>query len=174
MTKYAFTPTGRERKFGIDEIIVSKTDLKGRITYGNDVFGRVASYAESEYLGAPHSILRHPDMPRCVFKLLWDSIESGKEIFAYVKNMAKGGDHYWVFAHVTPTFAADGRIVGYHSNRRKPSALQIEAVSGLYRTLLEIEQRAADRKIGMAQSFEHLESVLKSKGVGYDEFIFAV
>jgi len=174
MAKYAFTPTGKERTFGEDEVIVSKTDLKGRITYGNEVFLRIAGYPESDIVGAPHSILRHPWMPRCVFKLLWDRIEAGEEIFAYVVNMAKGGDHYWVFAHVTPTFGADGKIVGYHSNRRKPSAAQIEAVSGLYRTLLEIEQRASDRKIGMAQSFEHLESVLKSKGVGYDEFIFAV
>ncbi|MBL8654295.1 MAG: PAS domain-containing protein, partial [Alphaproteobacteria bacterium] len=74
VTKYSYTPTGRERHFGKDEVIVSKTDPKGKITYGNDVFERMAGYSEAEYLGAPHSILRHPDMPRCVFKLLWDRI----------------------------------------------------------------------------------------------------
>lgn len=174
MAKYAFTPTGKELTFGEDEVIVSKTDLKGRITYGNEVFLRIAGYPESEIVGAPHSILRHPWMPRCVFKLLWDKIESGDEIFAYVVNMAKGGDHYWVFAHVTPTFGADGTIVGYHSNRRKPTATQIKSAASLYATLLEIEQRAPDRKIGMAQSYEHLESILGSKGVSYDEFVFAV
>ena len=173
MTKYGFTPTGRERKFGIDEIIVSKTDLKGRITYGNDVFGRVASYAESEYLGAPHSILRHPDMPRCVFKLLWDSIESGKEIFAYVKNMAKGGDHYWVFAHVTPTFDAGGKIVSYHSNRRCPDPAQIAKIEPIYRQLLEIEAKYGGGKEGIAKASEHLGSVLKGVGASYDEFIFS-
>ncbi len=174
MTRYAFTPTGKELTFGEDEVIVSKTDLKGRITYGNEVFLRIAGYPESEIVGAPHSILRHPWMPRCVFKLLWDKIEAGDEIFAYVVNMAKGGDHYWVFAHVTPTFGADGKIVGYHSNRRRPSASQIGSAASLYRTLLEIEQRAPDRKIGMAESSEYLDSVLKSKGVSYDEFVFAV
>jgi len=109
-----------------------------------------------------------------VFKLLWDRIESGDEVFAYVVNMAKGGDHYWVFAHVTPTFASDGSVVGYHSNRRKPTANQSQAAAGLYRTLSEIEQRASDRKIGMEQSSEYLGSMLASKGVSYDEFIFSV
>ena len=174
MAKYAFAPTGKELTFGEDEVIVSKTDLKGRITYGNEVFLRIAGYPESEIVGAPHSILRHPWMPRCVFKLLWDKIEAGDEIFAYVVNMAKGGDHYWVFAHVTPTFGAEGKIVGYHSNRRKPSAAQKQSVSSLYKTLLEIEQRASDRKVGMSESFEHLDAMLKSKGVSYDEFVFAI
>ena len=95
--------TGVERFFDKDEIIVSKTDLKGRMTYCNDVFLRIAGYTEQELLGQPHSIIRHPDMPRCVFKLLWDTIGAGKEIFAYVINRAKNGDHYWVLAHVTPS-----------------------------------------------------------------------
>ena len=72
------------------------------------------------FWGQAHNIIRHPDMPRCVFDLLWKTIAGGEEIFAYVKNMAKNGDHYWVFAHVTPTFDAGGRIMGYHSNRRVP------------------------------------------------------
>jgi PAS domain S-box-containing protein len=110
-------PTGRERTWGDEELIVSKTDLKGIITYANRTFLSVAGYTEQEILGKPHSIIRHPDMPRCVFKLLWDTIESGNEIFAYVKNMAKNGDHYWVFAHVTPTLDAHGNIIGYHANR---------------------------------------------------------
>ena len=97
--------TGVERTFGEDEIIVSKTDLTGRITYANDVFLRISGYAEAEVLGQPHSIIRHPGTPRAVFSLLWRTIESGREIFAYVVNRAKNGDHYWVLAHVTPTFS---------------------------------------------------------------------
>jgi PAS domain S-box-containing protein len=95
--------TGVERTFVENEIIVSKTDLKGRITYANDVFIKLAGFTETELLGQPHSIIRHPEMPRCVFKLLWDTIAEGGEIFAYVVNRSKNGDHYWVFAHVTPT-----------------------------------------------------------------------
>ena len=174
MAKYDFKPTGRERTFGEDEVIVSKTDTKGRITYGNEVFLRIAGYPESEIVGAPHSILRHPDMPRCVFKLLWNKIEAGDEIFAYVVNMANGGDHYWVFAHVTPTFGPDGKITGYHSNRRRPDPAQVKTISALYKSLLEIENRSPDRKEGMERAYEHLGGILKSKGVSYEEFIFSV
>ncbi|MBV5345526.1 MAG: PAS domain-containing protein, partial [Rhodoferax sp.] len=81
----------------------------------------ISGYEEFEIIGAPHSILRHPDMPRCVFKLLWDSIKNNEEIFAYVLNKSKNGDHYWVHAHVTPTVNRKNEIIGYHSNRRAPS-----------------------------------------------------
>ncbi|MBL8805456.1 MAG: PAS domain-containing protein [Rhodospirillales bacterium] len=174
MAKYDFKPTGKERTFGEDEVIVSKTDTKGKITYGNEVFLRIAGYPESEIVGAPHSILRHPWMPRCVFKLLWNKIEAGDEIFAYVVNMANGGDHYWVFAHVTPTFDEAGKIVGYHSNRRKPKPEQIQAASALYKQLLDIEERESDRKAGMEKAYEHLNALLKSKGISYDEFVFSI
>ena len=112
MSVSAIKPTGIERTFGEDEIIVSKTDLKGRITYANQVFLRIPGYTEKEVLGQPHNIIRHPDMPRCVFKLLWDTLEARREIFAYVINMACNGDHYWVFAHVTPTFEPTGTWSG--------------------------------------------------------------
>jgi len=93
MREVRVQPTSRERLWGEEEIIVSKTDLKGIITYANRTFLKVSGYSEEELLGKPHSIIRHPDMPRCVFKLLWDTIEAGREILAYVKNMAKNGDH---------------------------------------------------------------------------------
>ncbi|HPV77190.1 MAG TPA: PAS domain-containing protein, partial [Gemmatimonadaceae bacterium] len=96
ITRSQVVPSGRERSFGEDEIIVSKTDLQGKITYANDVFIRVSGYEEDELLGAPHSIIRHPDMPRAVFKLLWDTLATGREVFAYVNNMARNGDNYWV------------------------------------------------------------------------------
>lgn len=86
--------TGKEVFFKPEEIIVSKTDLKGRITYANRVFLDISGFTEAELLGKPHSILRHPEMPRCVFKLLWDTIQNGSEIFAYVINRCKNGDHY--------------------------------------------------------------------------------
>ena len=110
------SPTRKEVFFPDSEIIVSKTDLKGRITYANQTFCHVAGYDEAELLGQQHSIVRHPDMPRAVFKLLWDTLGEGKEIFAYVKNMTKHGDYYWVFAHVTPSYDGAGKLVGYHSS----------------------------------------------------------
>jgi len=110
-TRKAVVPSGVERTMAEDELIVSKTDTRGIMTYVNDVFLRVSAYPESEVLGQPHNMIRHPDMPRCVFKLLWDTIKSGQEIFAYVVNLAADGAHYWVFAHVTPSFDTTGRVV---------------------------------------------------------------
>ena len=112
--------TGVERYFGDDDIIVSKTDLKGRVTYANQVFLEISGYSEKEVLGQPHSMIRHPEMPRCIFKLLWGALGEGKEIFAYVNNRCKNGDNYWVYAHVTPSWDMNGKIVGFHSNRRVP------------------------------------------------------
>ena len=167
------TPTQTERHFGEDEIIVSKTDVKGRILYANDVFCRIGEYAEHELVGQPHSILRHPDMPRCVFQLLWETISAGRECFAYVKNMAKSGDYYWVLAHVTPSFDAQGRIDGYHSNRRRPEKQALERVIPLYRDLLAEEARHADRKQGQAAGYALLQRLLAERGMPYEEFAFA-
>jgi PAS domain S-box-containing protein len=167
-------PTGRESPFNESEIIVSKTDLKGRITYVNDVFLRVSRYTHGEILGQPHSIIRHPDMPRCVFKLLWDAIQSRGELFAYVVNMASNGDHYWVLAHVTPSFDAAGNVIGYHSNRRKPDAAQVAKIVPLYRSLLDEEKKNDDRKVGMKQAHELLQATLEARGVGYDQFVFSI
>lgn len=174
MTKYRAQPTQTERTFGEEEIIVSKTDPKGRITYANEVFQRVGLYNEAELLGEPHSILRHPDMPRCVFKLLWDTVERGEEIFAYVKNMAKNGDFYWVFAHVTPSFDAQNRIVAYHSNRRCPRREAIAKIEPVYRQLLDEENRHQDRKTGMQASHAMLVDLLTQNGIAYDEFVFSL
>ncbi len=167
-------PTGRESPFLETELIVSKTDLKGRITYANEVFQRVARYSARELIGKPHSIIRHPDMPRCVFKLLWDTIQAKREIFGYILNMASNGDHYWVFAHVTPTYDASGNVIGYHSNRRKPDPAQIAKIAPIYKTLLEEERRAADRKEGLQKSYDRFLADLRAQGVTYDEFVFAI
>jgi len=174
MNAVAVTPTGVERTFLEDEIIVSKTDVKGHITYANQVFLRVAGYTEKELLGRPHNIIRHPDMPRCVFKLLWDTIEAKREIFAYVLNLAKNGDHYWVFAHVTPTFDGQRNIVGYHSNRRLPTPASVTAIKPVYRMLLEEESRYSSKQEAMTASTALLLKTLEAKKLEYDEFVFAV
>jgi PAS domain S-box-containing protein len=174
MTKYDAAPSNRERSFPDDEIIVSKTDAKGRITYANDVFLDVALYDEHEVIGQPHSIVRHPDMPRSVFKLLWDSIQERQEIFAYVKNMAKNGDFYWVFAHVTPSYDKDNNIVGFHSNRRTPDRDALAKIEPLYAALLEEENRHPNRKDGMLSAYDMLVKQLEELGMAYDEFVFSL
>ncbi|WP_206612241.1 PAS domain-containing protein [Nocardioides yefusunii] len=163
-----------ERTFGADEVIVTKTDLRGHITYANDVFLRVSGYGECEMIGQPHSMIRHPHMPRAVFKLLWDSVQSGKEIFAYVMNLASDGSHYWVLAHVTPSFDERGGIVGYHSNRRVPTRKALETVIPLYAQLRSVEgghARAVDAaEAGQAALEAHLETL----GQTYDEFVWSL
>lgn len=164
--------TGVERYFGEDEIIVSKTDLKGRITYCNDVFLRVAGYTEKECLGQPHSMIRHPEMPRCVFDLLWEFIQDGREIFAYVMNRCKNGDHYWVQAHVTPSRDRSGNILGYHSNRRVPERHILEnTIMPLYRDLLAVERHETNRKVGLQSSRQWISNLLHEHGMPYDRFI---
>ena len=162
-----------ERVMREEDFIVSTTDLKGRITYGNRIFVEFSGYAEDELLGAQHNIIRHPDMPRGVFKLLWDTVQSGSECFAYVKNMAKDGSFYWVFANVTPLFDADGRIEGYFSVRRKPAPQALAVVGELYRQMLEEEKRAGARD-AIAASAALLQKTLSDKGMSYDEFILSI
>jgi len=166
--------TGIERAFGDDEIIVSKTDAKGRITYANRVFQTVAGYTEEELLGRAHNIVRHPHMPRCVFKYLWNTIASGNEVFAYVINRAKNGDHYWVFAHVTPSFDHHGKIVGYHSNRRSPSRCAIDKVRCLYDTLLATERKHATPHDQWTASLPVFTKFLESQSTTYEEFVFTL
>ena len=164
--------TGVERHFDDNEIIVSKTDLKGRITYANDVFLRLAGYTEQQCLGEPHSMIRHPEMPRCVFGLLWDTIQDGREIFAYVVNRSANGDHYWVNAHVTPSRDGSGNIIGYHSNRRVPDRHILEShIMPLYKELLAEEERHTNKKEGLQASTGIFTGLLKERGLEYDEFV---
>ncbi|MCA9071773.1 MAG: hypothetical protein KDA84_22755, partial [Planctomycetaceae bacterium] len=108
------------------------------------------------------------------FKLLWDTIASGEEVFAYVVNLCKNGDHYWVLAHVTPTFDATGQIIGYHSSRRVPERRAVEKAKSLYAQLKATEDSHSDPRSGMQAATEILVSQLNQLGVQYEEFVFAL
>lgn len=159
----------KELSFNENKFIVSKTDIKGKITYGNEVFVQMSGYKEEELIGKPHNILRHPKMPSFIFKFLWQRVRAGKEIFAYVINKNKNDDYYWVFAHVTPSTDESGEIIGYHSARRKPKASALEIIKPLYETLLQ-----AERMGGVSASEAKLQTLLDEKGVSYDEFILSL
>lgn len=172
---YTYIPlTGKEVRMEDDELIVSKTDISGKITYANEVFTRMAAITEEEVIGAPHSIIRHPQMPRVAFKLLWDKLQSGQEVFAYVLNMAKTGDEYWVFAHVTPSFDNNGKIIGYHSNRRAPDRKALETIKPIYKNLLEIENKERDARLGISNSYAALGDLLKQNNTNYERFILSI
>jgi PAS domain S-box-containing protein len=184
-------PTGEARTFAPDELIVSKTDLRGVITYANDVFLRISRYELDEVLGRPHNLIRHPEMPRAVFALLWQTLSEGREpravfallwqtlsegreLFAYINNLASDGAHYWVLAHVTPSYSADGAVIGYHSNRRRPSPGAIRTVTPLYRRLVEEERRHPTAKAAVAASSRLLDELVAAEAGSYEEFIWSV
>lgn len=154
-------PTQSESPFGFDELFFSTTDERGVIRFGNDVFIRVSGYPKEVLKGAPHSIIRHPDMPRAVFKLLWDTLHAGSPIAAYVKNMSANGNYYWVFAFVFPIED------GYISIRQKPSTALFQAAQALYPLALEVEE-----KEGMEGSIPFLLDQIKKSGFSsYTDFM---
>jgi len=155
-------PTPRSEEIPLDpkRYIVSETDAKGKITYANDYFMEVSGYSQEELIGKPHSIVRHPDMPKVVFKLLWETIKQGKNINAVVKNLAKDGRYYWIFTEFEIRKNTDtGEIIGYHASRKTISKHVIEIIADLYAQLLEIE-----KKEGVDASERYLVSFLKEKG----------
>lgn len=152
-----------------EDFIVSKTDLKGRITYCNKIFMDMAEYSEDELLGKPHSIIRHPDMPKAVFRYLWEVIPKKQEVFAYVINKTKNGNDYWVYANITASLDTNGNIVDYYSVRRKPNPKALEIIIPLYKKMLEVEKSS-----GIDASFKVLTDILQEKGVGYDELVISI
>lgn len=164
MKKPTVQPKNVERQVPQGGLLVSRTDLRGVITYANPVFIEVSGYSEEELVGSPHDIVRHPDMPRTIFKILWSHIQGGDEVFAYVKNLAKDGSYYWVFAHVYPVSG------GYQSDRRAVEKREVlsSVIEPLYRKLREIES-----SLGLEKAVEYLNNLVREKGFSeYNEFIF--
>jgi PAS domain S-box-containing protein len=161
-----------ENKIQLDpkKYIVSKTDKKGIIEYGNDYFTEISGYSNAELLGKPHSIIRHPDMPKIIFKLLWDRIEDGKSIYAVVKNLSKDGKYYWVITETEPNLdALTNKPESYIAYRKAASDKVIKEIEPLYQKLLEIEKVS-----GMDGSQKYLTGFLNEKGMNYDKYIAKV
>lgn len=118
-----------------DDFLVSQTDDKGIILFANDDFCKIAGYTIEELVGRPHSIVRHPDMPRAAFKDLWSTVKQNKIWTGYVKNATKDGGYYWVFATVYPMQDGVTKETRYLSCRRKPSKEEIAQAEALYKTL---------------------------------------
>ena len=159
-------PTGSQIKLDSKRFIVSKTDTTGKIIYGNDYFTEIAGYKESELIGAPHNILRHPAMPKAVFYLMWQHLKSGRNIMAVVKNLSKNGDHYWVVTDFDIKRDKEGNTRHYLAFRQAAPKHVVAAIEPLYAKLLEIEE-----KHGMDASVEYFEGYLEEKRMNYDQFI---
>ena len=158
------TPIDEEIVLDPKRYIVSETDTKGKITFANDYFMEVSGYSLEELIGKSHNIVRHPDMPKVVFKLLWETISQGKNINAVVKNLAKDGRYYWIFTEFESIRDYDtGTIMGYHADRKSISKHVLEVIADLYAQLLEIE-----KKDGVEASEKYLISFLKEQGDDVD------
>ena len=158
--------TNNEKMLGEDDFIVSKTNLQGKIIYCNEIFAEMAGHSFGDLIGANHNLIRHPDMPRIAFKILWDLIQNKKEFFGFVKNLRADGGYYWVFAYITPDYDLHGNIISYTSVRRKMSDSAKEAVIPLYQKLLD-----AERSGGMEASKKLLDDLLEEKGLTYNELV---
>ncbi|WDL75764.1 PAS domain-containing protein [Helicobacter winghamensis] len=152
-----------------DTLITSKTDLKGKIIYGNLDFIKYGAYSEKEFLGKPHKLVRHPFMPRAAFKLLWSTIEAKREFFAFVCNLSKNGKTYWVFTNVTTSYDENGKVIGYYSVRRRPSKAGIETIIEIYKQLLVIEKEK-----GLDASVQFVMEYLQQNKIGWNEFIISL
>ncbi|EXF47112.1 aerotaxis receptor Aer-2 [Pseudomonas sp. BAY1663] len=124
--------TQREYAYPDQQRLVSTTDLKGRITYCNDIFAEVSGFERDELIRAPHNLIRHPDVPPAVFAHMWLTLKAGKPWMGIVKNRRKNGDHYWVNAYVTPVMDSQRTVIGYESVRTKPSREQVQRAEALY------------------------------------------
>lgn len=163
------TPTNNEIVMDENDFIVSKTNTKGILTYCNEIFIEMAGYEESELLGKNHNIIRHPDMPKVAFKLVWDTISKGKEFFAFVKNITSAGDFYWVFTHISPDYDQNGTITGYTSVRRAPNRSAILSITPLYKQMVQAENNGS-----MDSSGKILFDFLDQNNIGYEELILSL
>ncbi len=147
------------------DIIVSKGNEAGDITYANPIFLKLSGYTQGELLDKPHAILRHPDMPKLIFKYLWDNLKAGNDVHAFVKNLSKDGGYYWVLAHVRVAKNPDGSFRNYVSTRKQMSEEAKAIIEPLYAKMLE-----AEKETGINGSLEILESFLADNGASLATF----
>ncbi len=161
------TPIDKEVSWDKTQIIMSKTDLFGTIEYANDVFVDVCGYEDYELMAKPHNIIRHPDMPKVVFKVLWDNIKQGNQFHGIVKNLAKSGRYYWVITNFEYNRDENGNITKYIARRKAvPQDVITNHIEPLYKKLLQIEQAS-----GLEASEKYLIGYLEEQGLSYVDLI---
>ena len=164
------TPIDKEVGWNKSQVVISETDVYGRITNVNDVFCNVCGYSPEEMIGQPHSIIRHPDMPKLIFKLLWDNLKVGNNFIGVIKNLAKSGEYYWVITDFEMRRDATGNITHYIARRKSvPKAVIENYVAPLYETLLKLEKVG-----GMELSSRFFKNYLAKQGKDYIDFIIDV
>ena len=164
------TPIDREVQWDKTKVLISETDAIGTITKVNDVFCEVSHYTAEELIGQPHNLIRHPDMPKLIFKLLWDNLKAGNNFVGVIKNLAKTGEYYWVVTDFEMRRDATGNITHYIARRKSvPKAVIENYVAPLYETLLKLEKVG-----GMELSSRFFKNYLAKQGKDYIDFIIDV
>lgn len=149
------------------QVIMSKTNSRGIIEYANEVFVDVCGYEDYELMGQPHSIIRHPDMPKVIFKVLWEKLKNGENFHAIVKNLAKSGRYYWVITDFEISKNSEGEIVNYFARRRAvPQEVITSHIEPLYKKLLQIEGAS-----GIEYSEKYLNGFLEEMNKTYVQYI---
>jgi len=161
-------PVDKEVIWDKKRVIMSKTDRFGTIEYANEVFIDVSGYEDYELMAQPHSVIRHPDMPKVIFKVLWDNLKKGNNFHAIVKNLAKSGRYYWVITDFEISKNDNGEITHYFGRRKAVPQMAIQNhIEPLYKKLLQIEKAS-----GMDASEKYLSGFLEDQGKNYVEYIF--
>ena len=124
----------------LNKPVISKTDLKGIITYVNNAFCKLSGYEKKELIGQPHNIIRHPDMPKSVFKQLWNTIEKGEKFRGFIKNLRKDGKYYWVEVFIEPIYDENDTKIGYISTRKPVSSSDKQKYEKLYQEMKQKEE----------------------------------
>lgn len=163
----------KEVKLKDDDLIVSKTDTKGKITYANRSFMAISGYSEQMLLEQPHNIIRHSDMPRGVYRLMWKMLQDGEEFFGFVKNRCLDGGYYWVFANVTADLDQNGVTQGYFSVRRQPPASAIQVCEEVYRNMRQIESQYHGNE-GVNRSMAWLIEQVDSMAPSFNEAMISL
>jgi len=166
--KKTIRPIPKDNEIILDpfKTIMSKTDKKGIIEYANNYFMKISGYKEWELMGQPHNVIRHPDMPKVIFKLLWNGLNKALPMYAFVKNLAKDGSYYWVIGSFSTIKDEEGNIKTHYAKRKAMPEKVKKEISEFYNTLLSIEKNA-----GMEASEAYLIGYLEDLNMNYDDFI---
>ncbi len=158
--------TGKEKKLDPTKYMLSVTDTKGNIVRVNDYFVEICSYTKDELIGSPHNIVRHPDMPRAIFYLMWKYIKNGQNITAVVKNKTKDGGYYWFIADIEVRRDEQGNIDRYIAFRQAAPKKIVKIIDPLYKELLKIERRD-----GMQAAVRYFLDYISKEGGDYSKYI---
>ena len=161
-------PTGNEVLLVPDKVIMSKTDHKGVIQYVNDYFIEICGYNQDELIGKPHNIIRHPDMPKVIFKTMWQKLHKGENLYAIVKNLTKDGSYYWVVTKFETTYDEHGKIISHYARRKSVPTEVRETAESIYKIILDIEKY--DVELAEKTFYE----ILEKYGLTYDDLFLGI